>query len=136
MFKIASITLPCIACAAEYFIPFYGVWLVVFAILLLVYALHMQGAWNGQDNLTANDVEWFLAPAVFLLFPAALIICGIEKYNRWDGEFVSLKSWLKGDGGIVVFIFSFLLFVIFIVAVVQRLISNAATDFRDWWKKG
>jgi hypothetical protein len=133
MFKIASITLPCIACAAEYFIPFYGVWLVVFAILLLVVALHMEGAWNGQENSTAIDNEFF-ACAVILLFPAALIICGIEKYNRWDGEFVSLQSWLKGDGGIVVFILSFLLFVIFIVAVVQRLISNAATDFRDWWK--
>jgi len=132
MYKTLCLALPVIGCAGEYFFPFYGVWLFVFAASLTLVGV------LSVDKLGDWDIE-FSFVSLFVLFPAALIICGIEKYNRWGQEKESMQSlgtWLKGDGGIVVFAIGGVLLFIFIVAVIQRLTVNTATSFRDWWKSG
>lgn len=108
----------------EYIIPFYGVWLLGgFFAWAFIAVSH-----ENVDNLLAN-LLWIIS------WPAGVIICGYEKYMRWDGSFFGIRfgqgqqvSNEASDFWFLMYIIGGgLLFAVFLYGLCAG-VSNAASD--------
>ena len=77
---------------------------------------------------------------IFILFPAALIICGVEKYNRWEGwdhgvTHASARRWFQTDTGLATSMTIGAVLAVLAWATIALAAKTSAEGFRDWWKR-
>ena len=124
---IFSTIAPLIAPLCEYFFPFYGAWLLGGFVVWIWQMASFEKHWFPDSLLVMLLVS--------ISWPAGVIICGYEKYMRWDGSFFGIRfgqgqqvSNEASDFWFLMFMIGGgLLFVLFLYGLCAGA-SNAASD--------